>query len=226
VIGASDGARLDRLRRASNLSTEQFLQGPAATPAQIGPLAKTLAEQQSTDDEYAPFEHVFFVDDFSGSGRTLVRDGSDGPEGKLVRLHKDLAEAADAGYVLPDVAGTIVLYCASAQAEKQITENVNKTGLGNWKVRAVHLLPANLRVTETNPAMAELARDYFDPTTEDKHKGPVPLGYSECALPLVLAHNTPNNSICPLWMDTRDDLGSLKRRALFPRYERHHPDRP
>lgn len=229
IIGASDGARLDQLRRASRLSHEQFLQGPAATPDQIKPLAKELAKQlDSTDAEHAPFQHVFFVDDFSGSGRTLIRDTDDGVvKGKLLRLHEDLADAAKAGYVEPEVPGTIVLYCASEQAERHVRANLHKAGLEGWNVRATQTLPNTLRVTDTNADMTALSHDYYDPATEDEHKGgPVPIGYDDCALPLVLAHNTPNNSICPLWMDTRDKPDSLKRKALFPRYERHHPDRP
>src|ERR1700722_3867292 len=228
IIGASDGARLDQLRRASRLSHEQFLQGPAATPDQIKPLAKELAKQlDGTDAEHAPFQHVFFVDDFSGSGRTLIRDTDDGVvKGKLLRLHEDLADAAKAGYVEPDVPGTVVLYCASEQAERHVRANICKAGLKGWNVRSIQTLPNTLRVTDTNADMIALSQDYYDPATEDEHKGPVPIGYDNCALPLVLAHNTPNNSICPLWMDTRDEPDSLKRKALFPRYERHHPDRP
>jgi hypothetical protein len=226
VIAASDGARLDRLRRACGLSHEQFLQGPAATTAQIEPLSKKLAKQLQAREEHAPFQHVFFVDDFSGSGRTLTRVDDGVAEGKLVRLAENLKEAASAGYVSEDVGGTVVLYCASEQALEQIKENLQSTGLKNWQVRSVDLLPRTLRVTETNQEMAELCREYVDPCTEDEHKGLVPVGYSECALPLVLAHNTPNNSICLLWMDTRDRPDGKQRCALFPRYERHHPDRP
>lgn len=65
----------------------------------------------------------------------------------------------------------------------------------------------------------------FDPVTVDDSKGEAPIGYHDCALPLVLCHNTPNNSVCLLWMDTREIEGSRKLRALFPRYERHHPER-
>jgi hypothetical protein len=228
IIGASDGARLDQLRRASRLSHEQFLQGPAATPDQIKPLAKELAKQlDKSGAEHAPFQHVFFVDDFSGSGRTLIRDTDKGVKGKLLRLHEDLAKAAEDGYVKPDVAGTIVLYCASEQAELHVQSNLDKAGLDGWIVRATQTFPNALRVSDTNSEMVALSQDHYDPATEDQHKeGPVPIGYSDCALPLVLAHNTPNNSICPLWMDTRDKPDSKKRKALFPRYERHHPDRP
>ena len=39
-------------------------------------------------------------------------------------------------------------------------------------------------------------------------------GFNECALPLVLSHNTPNNSLPILWQD-----GTFK--GLFPRISRH-----
>lgn len=41
------------------------------------------------------------------------------------------------------------------------------------------------------------------------------LGFDECALPLVLSHNTPNNSLPILWQD------SEQFRGLFPRISRH-----
>ena len=44
------------------------------------------------------------------------------------------------------------------------------------------------------------------------------LGFDECALPVVLSHNTPNNSLPILWQDT-DDEKQFK--GLFPRISRH-----
>ncbi len=43
-------------------------------------------------------------------------------------------------------------------------------------------------------------------------------GFAACALPLVLAHNCPNNSIYLLWADPLEK-GSA--RGLFPRIVRH-----
>jgi hypothetical protein len=45
-------------------------------------------------------------------------------------------------------------------------------------------------------------------------------GYANCALPLVLEHNTPNNSIPLLWAETDGDEGP-EMRALFFRRDRH-----
>lgn len=41
------------------------------------------------------------------------------------------------------------------------------------------------------------------------------LGFDECALPVVLAHNTPNNSLPIIWQDAERFHG------LFPRISRH-----
>jgi hypothetical protein len=229
IVGASDGARLDRLRRSSErLSHEQFVQGTTWSDSQIEAMAKELAKAQGGDgEEPAPFEHVFLVDDFYGSGRTLIRmDEEKSLEGKLVRLEERLNTARKKGFLVEDAPGTVILYCASEQALEYLEGEIAKHGLGHWEVRAAMRLPEGCRVDKTNPEMIELCRRFADPSTKDEHKGFTPIGYSDCALPLVLPHNTPNNSICLLWMDTRDREGSKNLRALFPRYERHHPDRP
>ena len=44
------------------------------------------------------------------------------------------------------------------------------------------------------------------------------LGFDECALPVVLSHNTPNNSLPILWQDTDNDQ---EFKGLFPRISRH-----
>ena len=52
------------------------------------------------------------------------------------------------------------------------------------------------------------------------------LGFGGFALPVVLHHNTPNNSVGQLWADTSERNDGANRRALFPRRERHNPERP
>lgn len=259
IIGASDGAKLDQLRRASSeLSHEQFIQGTEPDLHQLERLSQKLAKRFSDGDEdtdleeevdvselvgtdategeegpaeaapIAPFEHIFFVDDFSGSGRTLLRKDEGEPwDGKMIRLRDHLATAAQSGYVVENVPGTIVLYFASEKAQAHLADQLAAAGFSNWTVEVVAELPSSRCVDRTNEQLAELCKQVVDPTTKDKHKGLAPLGYSDCALPLVLTHNTPNNSICVLWMDTRDEVkpGSTRLKALFPRFERHHKDR-
>ncbi len=67
--------------------------------------------------------------------------------------------------------------------------------------------------------------EYFDDSIIDehykrgKHDRPY-LGFNECSLPLVLSHNTPNNSIPLLWFEE-----DRKHRGLFPRVPRHRANR-
>ena len=46
-------------------------------------------------------------------------------------------------------------------------------------------------------------------------------GYADCALPIVLDHNTPNNSISLLWAETDGTNGAHSMRPLFRRRDRH-----
>jgi len=69
--------------------------------------------------------------------------------------------------------------------------------------------------------MVDLVEKYYDATPEDSHtakgnSGDLKFGYSNCALPLILHHNTPNNSLYLLWAP--DDAPT---RGLFPRVNRH-----
>lgn len=227
-LGLSDGARLDQLRRASQLSHEQFVQDYLIDLEQAksarDELAKAL-ELQGLPGE-ASFRQVVLVDDFSGSGRTLLRPDDDDPaklKGKLLKFQDRLSLLASEGIVTDDAQVAVLLYVASQQALDHLEAIKPAAGLDAWSVTAVQRLDAAVRVDHTDPDMVQLCRDYYDPATADSHKNATPIGYDDCALPLVLGHNTPNNSVCLLWAETPDHL---ERRALFPRYERHHRDRP
>lgn len=226
-LGMSDGARLDRLRRSSPLSHEQFGQNLEVDPDQATKLQAQLTNALQVQGLPGPsiFRQVFLVDDFSGSGRTMIRSDDEGSfKGKLWAFNERLKSLAEEGFFSSDAAVDILLYCASEQAVEQITTECANAGLGSWRVQVIQLIPKSVQVTLTAPPMAELCRQYYDPSTKDIHKSDTPLGFSDCALPVVLSHNTPNNSVCLLWAETPEE--GLGRRALFPRYERHHRDRP
>lgn len=228
VLGASDGSRLDRLRRSAPfLSHEQFLQSaePAIELVQgmCGKLAKALEQMQIEAEP--TFKHVFLVDDFAGSGRTMLRYEGKDWNGKLVKLHSALLRLQEASLVSEDVQVTVVLYVASAQARTHLATAIPASPVCDWDVRVVQELPASLRLDESD-AFAVLCERYYDEWFTDDHKGRAVLGYAGCGLPVVVSHNTPNNSASLLWADSSEEPNSLRRRALFPRYERHHRDRP
>ncbi|MCP9491574.1 MAG: hypothetical protein MSC31_17120 [Solirubrobacteraceae bacterium MAG38_C4-C5] len=229
VLGASDGARLDRLRRSAPfLSHEQFLQSTDPPVEVIGPMRDKLVEALGQHGLEAPatFGHIFLVDDFAGSGKTLLREEDGEFKGKLVKLAGAIDKLKANGLVAENVDVTIILYVASEQARWHVQETIAVSPLPAWELRIAQELPAWVRVNEQDQALAELAERYYDEVLTDEHKGRAALGYADCALPVVLSHNTPNNSVSLLWADTTQEPGGLDRRALFPRYERHHRDRP
>lgn len=229
VLGASDGARLDRLRRSAPfLSHEQFLQGSEPPVELVRPMRDRLAEAllQQGSDAPASFAHVFLVDDFAGSGQTLLRLEDGEYRGKLMKLGRALERLGNEGLVCRDAQVTVILYVATEQAVGHLAQVLPASGLPPWAIRVGQPLPQWVRVDQQDRAMADLAERYYDDTLTDAIKGRVPLGYANCALPVVLSHNTPNNSISLLWADTTDEPKGQSRRALFPRYERHHRDRP
>jgi hypothetical protein len=66
---------------------------------------------------------------------------------------------------------------------------------------------------------------YYNPVIETSHTllggTNVRLGFGSGALPLVLEHNTPNNSLALLWADTAPSDGEPIMRPLFRRRQRH-----
>ncbi len=103
------------------------------------------------------------------------------------------------------------------------------------------LLPADIKVAtidektkETTPtksadkAIVDLCGRYYDHylfKRLEKHckeagQTDMRYGYANCALPLILEHNTPNNSIPLLWAETDGTFG-VEMHSLFLRRDRH-----
>lgn len=242
VFALSDGARLDMLRRNSDLSHEQFVPGlavPKARRSDLNAKLEKALELYGGGDEESTFNHVLLVDDFYGSGTSLIEiSGTEGGvvtlDGKIdkFRDHADsLTEPDEDGPALltKDYTATILLYMASRRAKLHIEESLAKAGLADrWRLEVIQVFDESCYVTDS--ALLADCDTFWDPVLEDEHKKRAARGYKDCALPVVLHHNAPNNSVSPLWADStgrrREGFESLERRALFPRYERHHSDRP
>ena len=89
------------------------------------------------------FEHIILVDDFSGSGYTLISEG-EGNEwrGKLIRA-RDEIERLKGKVTVDDPRIWVVLYTASEQAREYLGACLMKCAL-NWEVKVVHLIPSEL----------------------------------------------------------------------------------
>jgi hypothetical protein len=231
ILGLADGARLDRLRRASpDLSHEQFYPHPELGSDSRAAMRKSLAAaiEQTGLPEPARFRQVILVDDFAGSGFTLLsRDDVGGWRGKLWKASGWIDELIREEIVDTDARVIVLLYLASDQAVGSLEERLEESGLP-WRLLIAQTIRRDLHPIPS--AMIDLCKKYFDEAILDQHlaKGDSPpyLGFGGVSLPLVLHHNTPNNSIGLLWVDTTDLESSSRRRALFPRRQRHNPDRP
>jgi hypothetical protein len=77
----------------------------------------------------------------------------------------------------------------------------------------------------SDPGFFALTEKYYDGIieTESTRKGgqTVKRGFGDCALPLILEHNTPNNSLALLWAETDGKDGAHQMRPLFRRKQRH-----
>ena len=89
-------------------------------------------------------------------------------------------------------------------------------------MEVVQPLPDSIRLDATNCGdLAGLIDQCYDHSIHDEHlqKGGTDdarYGFAAGGLPLVMHHNTPNNSIALLW--SYDDTHA---RGLFPRVRRH-----
>jgi len=227
VLGLADGARLDRLRRTSaELSHEQFFLTPEVGDA---PLERAVEKLRSElgDEHRGGFQVVLLVDDFSGSGYTMLRreDEGDRWDGKLWKAHERMSKLQPEGIIADDAEVAVVLYVASREAEAWLREALKESGLG-WRLHVVQSL-GDIGV-HGDPITA-VGETYFDDVVMDGNlrKGlercdePEPwLGFACAALPVVLSHNCPNNSINLLWAEAAARDGRPIR-ALFPRRARH-----
>jgi hypothetical protein len=77
------------------------------------------------------------------------------------------------------------------------------------------VIPNTMRILEGGGPIADICERHYDAAAlQDRHTGSVKFGYDHCGLPVVLHHNTPNNSLYILWARKWKD-------PLFVRYERH-----
>lgn len=232
-LGLSDGARTDVFRRSNpQLSNEQVRQSHELSSERISGLLRDLrvvipkADSDTTSAD-STFEVIVLMDDFSGSGISYVREESDGRlSGKIGKFLTALGNATTSlsHLVTKDKYQIIlVLLLATAKAEQHIRNGLSKLAekLGvKITVIVIQLLPEKVSIQEgSEPQLDGLVRNYYDDTneTDSTRLGGTDLryGFAACGLPLVLSHNTPNNSIGLVWAD------GPNMRPLFPRVTRH-----
>jgi hypothetical protein len=246
-IGLSDGARIDILRRANAgaLVNDQIVLAAHIDHEKwedLGSnLATDLAKLGRTGDAF--FRNVILIDDFTASGTTFVRKkNAEKWTGKIYKFFTAVAETRrqflESGKnfpLAPNAAVHVHHYISTTPARNAILDRLQavKTDVPDWfpdvTVTEGLLLPQIVAVDETRDAeIWKLTEKYYDPDIYEQLKAHLSAdqkdlkrGYADCALPVVLEHNCPNNSLTLLWAETEGKDGAHPMRALFPRRHRH-----
>jgi len=239
IMALSDGARIDQLRRATYglLVNDQFVGMTQVDEDKWDELLKEL--RKDLGDPSARFSHVVLVDDFMGTGSTILRNESGEWKGRLPRFRKTLNNIAglEEKAFEPEWTLQVHHYLALPRSNKQTEDRARKarTELGeeNWfpNIDFTYELgiPDEFSLAKDSRFVG-LSKKYYNSSveTDSTRKSGfdnMSLGYGECGLPVVIGHNTPNNSVPLLWYecDARVVKGvqEPEMRPLFRRRQRH-----
>lgn len=241
-VGVSDGARIDVFRRYNEgrISNEQVVPMIEISPTKQRTLKEKLQQRLNALKSTAPatFEWVCLIDDFTASGTTCIRCDNNVWDGKVRRFMEESATGGeDTQLISSDAHVEVHHYLASDTARQNVTRLLGEYGEQHPEMSFVatftHVLPADIVVTaHQGSQIVELLQKRYDPSIETKHtERGIALGYKQGGLPLVLDHNTPNNSLATLW--ARSDPSNKEKYdaashmwPLFPRRHRHSDVRP
>lgn len=248
-LGLSDGAHLDDFRRLGGIHNDQVHTSYHLPQSRAQEMVEALQEhiekkkQDIAAEGYqvpleATFNRVVLVDDFTASGISFIRHEEGKWKGKLVKFLNMLDTVQQQDTKLVDgetLRGILLFYIATDQARTYIERNLatfNKWRSDNGKKPLeleFHVVqPLRNNTALTRPTAGELASmiegwdvsDTYDKSMkkggEDGHQK---WGFNQCGLPVILYHNTPNNSIAPLWVYRDPEDRPMP--GLFPRIRRH-----
>lgn len=247
VIGLSDGAHTDILRRSAGFNNEQVLTNYYPDGKKLKDMLDELRKDEKLKGIEKPyFRRIFLIDDFTASGKSFIRyDKSDGKyHGKLKKIIDELCTKAyvekgqkieHLSYLLDPNQEKIqidILFCIATEKSRTKIKNnldeylksVNLQDKVEFNIHIVQILEEKLSndIKNDNDLVKVLKKDkhFVEECVISKSykvgKNDSPwLGFDECALPVVLAHNTPNNSLPIIWQDAERFHG------LFPRISRH-----
>lgn len=233
-LGLSDGARTNELRRASDgqISNEQIWHAHELGEDKSAEMASELQKALHTHgfpDATQKFTLIWLLDDFAGSGNTYIRydAASHKFKGKIKKIYDQLHEGDLIDQSHHEV--FLLLYVATRQAIDHIDywaeRFTSERGYKPLTLRVLCTIERDIAVRDGEPP--ELSRllsedKYCDNTVVDEHfrvggTDDAKRGFAGCSLPVVLCHNTPNNSLYILW----GPESSGKFVGLFPRVSRH-----
>lgn len=234
-IGLSDGARIDSFRRSSAglISNEQVVLNYEISNDKWHDMHGELKARTGNSD--ARFELLFLIDDFTGSGKSLLRVEKGEWKGKLKKIAVHFR--CHHGVFAPDCSINVHHYIGTARAKRAIESLLlAAAATGGPKVWFPNAVGTTFDLTlsdslslqrDQESALDALVDKYYDPAIETKSikvgGTDAKFGFAACGLPLVLEHNTPNNSIGLLWADSpaKPAIPHRPMRSLFRRRQRH-----
>jgi len=243
-LGLSDGSHIDDFRRnIPMLSTEQVFRTHEITEQRAISMLDALKtdltkilEREPNEDELK-FKIIFLLDDFSASGISYIRQETPRYKGKIARFYYDLTNQPDTEKEkectiptsqlidIDDVQICAMLYIITPHSLDYIRTMCHTLfDKIPFHVLFTYLLPDTIHLEDTNSEFINFLEKYKDDSIINEHfrKGKHSksfLGYDHCALPLILYHNTPNNSLPLLWYEYNHP--DRKYVGLFPRVSRH-----
>lgn len=229
-IGLSDGAKIDHLRRGSGLNNEQVIPTYEVSRSKV----KDMIEELEKTGEKEKFDTVFLVDDFTASGTSYFRKEKGDWKGKIFKtLDSFFNKKQPLNALIDDKKALevhLIFYIATREAIDRIYETLEKAREENefgeltFKIHTLQEIEVSIKndILENETEFIELSRKYIDKTIIDRHfekarHAEFYLGYNECCLPIILGHNTPNNSLPLLWWISEEHNFT----GLFPRITRH-----
>lgn len=238
-IGLSDGAHMDVVRRVGGLSNEQVLTNYYPDNDKLVDLKNELLSDsllKELDESAKKFNSLYLIDDFTASGTSFIRKDIDQYKGKLTKnidkFFNSKVNETSRELLLPNVDIHIIFClateCAISHIENLLSEFIKSRGLEeriSFDVRCVQIIPNRVaKEIKKDTTLVDIIKKekYINKKNVGTKSYKVGngkkeyFGYGDGALPLVLSHNTPNNSILVLWQDDDDNYPSL-----FPRINRH-----
>lgn len=240
IVGLSDGSRIDVLRRANSgrLVQDQFVPMLDIGVEKWADLKKKLTKELGED---ARFDNVFLIDDFTASGTTFIRQSEAGEwKGKLNKFNDLVCKARAAlkgDFPIAEAYNLHIHHYVSTQQARQALEervadanqNWSEKSFASYRITQGLLLPSELKMrAEKDKLMLSICDRYYDDHLYQRLKehcdeaGQTDMkrGYANCSLPVILEHNTPNNSVSILWAETAGKVGH-QMSPLFRRRDRH-----
>lgn len=245
IMGLSDGAHTDVLRRSASFSNEQVLTFYYPSSEKIYDM---LSELKDVSEVGMPdkFTSLYLIDDFTASGTSFIRhlEKEDKFKGKLAKILEQFTDTYESksacikDLMYEGVIDLHICFCiATEYAEHYLKETVKdflrKKGLTDRFKLTIDIVQ---RLENSLSLDNALHKDLIEVIQQDKYICTEPiskssfkigkharpfLGFNEGGLPLVLAHNTPNNSILALWQYNDKSDKDILFKGLFPRISRH-----